>query len=102
VIGGCPWEWKAECDVHCASERSNLYRGHADIVVRSNNRVELAAHRPDEHRVSRKWSGYSGLPRGRLQNLRVLIPKPPAITAVRIESAKCNARSGDAEPLLQS
>ena len=61
VIGRRARERKAERDVHRAAERRDLDRRHADVVIRRDDRVELAAHRAHEHRVGRKWSGDAGL-----------------------------------------
>ncbi len=43
------------------AERRDLDRRHADVVIRRDHRVELAAHRAHEHRVGGKWTGDSGL-----------------------------------------
>src|SRR4051812_4831452 len=57
VIGRSPREWKAERDVHGAAERRNLDGCHADVVIWRDNRVEFAAHRPDEDGIGGKRSG---------------------------------------------
>jgi len=71
-------------------------------VVRRDYSVELASHSADENGVGGERSFDSGRHgRGR-EKLVILGSEPSAVSRVRIQRAKSNARLGDAEPLLQS
>jgi hypothetical protein len=70
-------------------------------VVRSNYRVELAAHCAHEDRVCGKWSIDSSCTRRRRQKRRVLLSEPSAIAPMRIQRAERDPWLRDPEPAAQ-
>ena len=101
MIGRRARERQAERDVHRAAERRDLDRRHADVVIRRDHRVELAAHRAHEDGVGGKRAGDAGRARGGREQLVVLAAEAAAVAGVRIERAERDARLGDAEPVAQ-
>jgi hypothetical protein len=84
MIGRRAWERKPEGDVHRASERRDLDGRHADVVIRGNHRIELAAHRAHEDRVGGKGSRDSGRSCCRSKKLVVLVAESPTVAGVRV------------------
>jgi hypothetical protein len=70
-------------------------------VIRSYHRIELAAHRANEHRVGGKRSVDSGGARSGRKQRRVLVSKSAAIATVRIQRAERDPWLRDAEPAAQ-
>jgi hypothetical protein len=71
-------------------------------VVRSDNRIEFAAHGTDENSIGGKGSGDLRIPGRRSEQLCVLVPKSSSVTGVWIERTQRDARLGDAEPVSQT
>jgi hypothetical protein len=93
---------QTERHVHGAAERRNLDRGHADVVVRRDHRVEFAAYGAHKDCVSRKRPGDSRRSGRRRQQLGIFVAKTATITGMRIQRAQRDPRRGNAEPLLEA
>ena len=98
VIGGGADERQPERDVHAAAERGDLDRRHADIVIRRQHGVELAAHRAHEDGIGGQRPGGTQTVGGRRQNARLLVAEESLLAGVRVEGAERQPRLGDAEP----
>jgi hypothetical protein len=77
-------EWKAERDVYRASERRNLDRRHADIVIRRDHGIELTSHGSHEDSVGRIRPSDSSLSGRRREKLGVFAPEPAAVARMGI------------------
>jgi hypothetical protein len=53
-------------------------------MVRGDNRIEFAAHCPDEDGIGGKWSGDLRIPSRRSEQFCVLVPKSSSVTGMRI------------------
>src|SRR5919107_4718388 len=71
-------------------------------MVRSDHRVERAAHGADEDGVGREWASETRLTRDRSEEDVVLAAKAAAIAGMRVERTERDARRFDAEPVAQS
>jgi hypothetical protein len=71
-------------------------------VVRSDNRVEFAAHGTDENGIGGERSGDLRIPGRRSEQFCLLVPKSSSVAGVRIERTQGDAWLADAEPVSQA
>jgi len=102
VIGRCARERQAEGDVHRAAERRDLDGGHPDIVIWSDDGVELAAQGAHEDGVGGKWTRDSSRARGRCEKPGVFVAKSSTVTRVRIQRAQGQPGLVDSKPFAQA
>ena len=99
VIGGGARKRQAERDVHRAPERRDLDRGHPDVVIRREHRVELAPHRAHEHGIRRQWAGGAERLGGRPEHPVLLVAEETRFAGVRIDRAEREPGPLDSPPL---
>ena len=82
-------------------ERSDLDRGHADVVIGSEHGVEFSAERADEDGVGGQGAGAVERLRGGRQDIAIFRSEHPRLTGVRVESAHRQAGGSDAPPAAE-